>query len=87
MPTIIEYDKTNGKIIRIFSAEHRPPDVAHLSYQTIPLDSPAIDLSMSISEAMEIIKSHIDGDAPVSPAPEENLKKKLDEKPPKFEEV
>ncbi len=65
MPMFIEFDKTDGKISRIFSAGDRPPDAAHLSYQVIPEGMPMIDLSLPMPEVTALIQSYLDGASPV----------------------
>jgi hypothetical protein len=57
MPLFLEYDKTNRKIVRIFTANALPMNVAYLAYQEVPEDV-AIDVSLTIDEALEIIVKH-----------------------------
>lgn len=54
MPVYLEYDKTNGKITKILTADSLPANVAYLAYQEIP-DNVFIDTSSNIREIIEKI--------------------------------
>lgn len=54
MPLYLEYDKTNGVIKRIITADTLPINVAYLAYQEIP-ENIEIDTSLSIDEVLKLI--------------------------------
>ena len=56
MPVYLEYDKTNGKVKRILTAETIPANVAYLAYQEIP-EGIEIDMSLHIEEILKNIIS------------------------------
>lgn len=54
MPLYIEYDKTDGSVKRVLSADALPQNIAYLAYQEIPEDV-EIDISINIKDIMDII--------------------------------
>ena len=57
MPLYLEYDKTDGSIKRIFSADTLPTNVAYLAYQEIP-EGITIDTSLNIKEVVQQLIEH-----------------------------
>ena len=57
MSMYLEYDKTNGKIIRVLTADNLPNNVAYLAYQEIP-EGVEVNTSLNINEAIQIIIDH-----------------------------
>ena len=51
MPVYLEYDKTDGSIKRVITANTLPANVAYLAYQEVPKDI-QIDTSLNINEIM-----------------------------------
>lgn len=54
MPIYLEYDKIDGSVKRVLTAETLPINVAYLAYQEIP-DSVEIDTSLHINEIIQKI--------------------------------
>ena len=49
MPLYIEYDKTDGSVKRLLTADTLPANIAYLAYQEIPEDL-EIDMSLDIKD-------------------------------------
>jgi hypothetical protein len=54
MPLYIEYDKTDGSIKRLLTAESLPVNIAYLAYQEIP-EGVNLDMSLKINDIINII--------------------------------
>jgi len=54
MPLYVEYDKTNGMVQRVITADTLPINVAYLAYQELP-DGLEVDLSLPIKEITDAI--------------------------------